>query len=258
MDTDNFKVGVDIGGSHITVGLVNLKTKRLIKDTLIRKSVDSHGCCDSIIREWTSTINQLFSSGISVNGIGIAMPGPFDYKNGVSLMQNQNKYDSLYGLNIKERLASSLVLNSEQIIMMNDASCFLLGEIYSGSMEGFNNVIGITLGTGLGSAHYIDGKIKDANLWEMPFMGGIAEDFISTRWFVKKWKEYTNEEVKGVKEIIETVIYKEELEVLFDEFSENLSKFLYAFIKKKRPSALVLGGNIVRADTLFLRQTQKR
>jgi glucokinase len=193
-----------------------------------------------------------------IEGIGIAMPGPFNYEKGISLIQNQHKYDSLYGLNVKDLLSQKLGLKNLKLTLKNDASCFLLGEVYGGSMVGFNNLIGITLGTGLGSAHYSNGVVKDANLWKMPFLKSIAEDYISTRWFIRRWAELTQQEIKGIKEIIDSDTDEEKFKLLFDEFSENLSQFLYTFIKKKRPSAVVLGGNIMNAERFFLQQTKKK
>lgn len=257
MNYSDIKIGVDVGGSHITAGLVNLETRSLIEGSLIRRSVNSAANCEFIIDEWAHTIKSLIGEKNKVVGVGIAMPGPFDYEKGISLMRNQGKYDSLYGLNIKQLLADSLNLKTNQITIKNDASCFLLGEVYSGSMVGFNNVIGITLGTGLGSAHYIGGKVKDANLWKMSFMGGIAEDYISTRWFVNRWKELTTLEVKGVKEIVTSKEHEIKINQLFEEFAKNLTEFIHLFFKKKHPCAVVLGGNIMNADHLFLKKVQK-
>ncbi|HEX7366266.1 MAG TPA: ROK family protein [Pelobium sp.] len=256
---NKIKVGVDIGGSHITAGLVDLNQGNLVEGSLVRCSINAAASAEVIIEEWAKAIRSLIDNerGNNIKDVCIAMPGPFDYKKGISLMQNQNKYDTLYGLNIKELLSKALNLSADGIVLNNDASCFLLGEVLSGSMSGYNNVIGITLGTGLGSAHFIDGKIKDSNLWNMPFKETIAEDFISTRWFVKKWKEIKGEEVKGVKEIVNSENSQNEINLLFEEFAQNLAEFLYTFIKKKRPSAVVLGGNIMNAQHLFLTKVQK-
>ncbi|HET8828017.1 MAG TPA: ROK family protein [Pelobium sp.] len=256
---EKIKIGVDIGGSHITAGLVNLEDGTLVKESLVRRSINSAAPYDTIINEWAQTISPLIENkqGYQVKDVCIAMPGPFDYKKGISLMQNQNKYDALYGLNVKELLAEKLNLPGKNIVMKNDASCFLLGEVYSGNMKGYHNVIGITLGTGLGSAHYVDGKIKDANLWKMSFKETIAEEYISTRWFTKRWKEIKGEEIKGVKEIINAENSQKEIDLLFEEFAENLTEFLYIFVKKKHPLGVVLGGNIMNAQHLFLTKVQK-
>ena len=257
MRDSNIRIGVDIGRSHIIAGLVNTQTRSLIAGSLIKKNIDSTEISGFIINEWLQTIKSIMHDDYQVDEIGIAIPGPFDYEKGISLICNQDIFGSLYGVNVKQLLSNGLGLKNNKFVMKNDASCFLLGEVYGGSLAGFDNVIGITIGTGLGSAFYIDGKVKDANLWRMPFMNGIAEDYISTRWFVKRWKELTNFEIKEVKEIVDSVGFRSEISQLFDEFAKNLAKFLYIFIRKKRPSAVVLGGNIMFADDLFLHKVRK-
>ena len=44
-------------------------------------------------------------------GIGIAMPGPFDYNEGISLIRNLGKYDSIFGVNVRQYLSSEFNLN---------------------------------------------------------------------------------------------------------------------------------------------------
>src|SRR6476660_4782203 len=118
---ENIKIGVDIGGSHITAGLVNLEDGTLIKESLVRRNINSAASSDIIINEWAITISHLIDNGLGfqVEDVCIAMPGPFDYNKGISLMQNQNKYDALYGLNVKELLAEKLNLPVKNIVMKN-------------------------------------------------------------------------------------------------------------------------------------------
>ena len=55
-------VGIDIGGSHITAGIVDLESREVIKDTLTRKHVDSKNSAEEIIDEWANVINNLFTA----------------------------------------------------------------------------------------------------------------------------------------------------------------------------------------------------
>src|SRR5687768_3496834 len=101
--------GVDIGGSHITVALVDMSSGAVIKNTWRRLPVNSQNKAQDIIAQWCKAIKESFAAHpVAPAKIGIAMPGPFDYTNGIALMQNQNKYDALYGLNIKQMLSEKL------------------------------------------------------------------------------------------------------------------------------------------------------
>lgn len=103
------------------------------------------------------------------------MPGPFDYERGISLMKGMEKYDSLYGLDIREILSEKLNVPAAHIVFINDAAAFLGGELASGAAADFNRAIGVTLGTGLGSTSNCTGEVIDVNRAFAPFLESIAE-----------------------------------------------------------------------------------
>lgn len=251
-------LGIDIGGSHITAALVNLGTYSLVEDSCERKEIDTGGSATNIIKDWCAVIQKVLASAIDFSGkIGIAMPGPFDYKAGVSLIHGQNKYDALYNLNVKELLSSELNIDLENISFLNDAESFLQGEVVCGVARGYANVLGLTLGTGLGSATSTNGHVADADLWNTPFKNGIAEDFLSTRWFVRNAAERLGISVGGVRELAEAVVEEPRIQSLFTEFGENLAKFLKMFIGKENPDMVVIGGNISKAHQLFFPEMER-
>jgi glucokinase len=244
-------LGVDIGGSHITAKLVDLDKGSTLKETETREDVNAKGTAAEILTAWYNVIKKTIEKGnVSVQKIGIAMPGPFDYENGIAWMQNQDKYDSLYGLNVKELLSGKLNLSPSRIKFVNDAEGFLKGEVFNGAAKNISRSIGITLGTGLGSAKCINGITTDADLWHSPFLNGIAEDYLSTRWFVHRYAELSNYTVSGVKEL--TSLKDDYSQQVFSEFGKNLILFLSGNdILQYRPEAIVLGGNISNAYFRF-------
>lgn len=251
MENYRINLGADIGGSHITTALVDVGTEKILADTLVRLKVNSQGNPQEILEQWSLAIRATLSKYQGeVQNFGIAMPGPFDYENGICKMKGVAKYDSMYDLNVKDALAKNLGINASQIKMANDAGCFLLGEVLFGSAKGFNHVIGLTLGTGLGTSRFHDGVGEDANLWCMPFKESIAEDYISTRWFLKRYKELTGNEIKDVKAL--SALYDAvPVKQIFDEFSMNLAQFIHEFIKMEHPEVIIIGGNIAKIYEYF-------
>lgn len=244
-------LGVDIGGSHITTALVDLNTRKLITDSKKRRWVDSGAEAQQICNEWFELMEAILKeNGDSAVQIGIAIPGPFNYEEGISLMQEQGKFKHLYGLNIKNLLAQRLGTDAAAIRFMNDAACFLQGEVFTGAAKDYRRVFGLTLGTGLGSAMCVDGKAYDADLWKSPFKEGMAEDYLSTRWFVKRYQELSGETIAGVKELLEEG-NGDLIEIIFGEFTQNLASFLVPNINKLQPAAIVFGGNISNASARF-------
>jgi len=245
-------LGVDIGGSHITAAVVDLADGTVIANSVIRRAVDSKEGAEVLISTWAGVINEAFTyANCNEMRIGIAMPGPFDYENGISLIKDQDKFKALYGVNVKDELAKILNVLPSSIRLNNDAASFMQGEIYVGAAKGYKNAIGLTLGTGLGSAIAINGIAEDAALWNSSFLGGIAEDYFSTRWFVHKYKDLTGNAITGVKELAEIVTSDPYAKQLFNEFGRGLGHFLADIIKTNKAEVVVLGGNIAQAYDLF-------
>lgn len=250
---DSFVLGIDIGGSHLTAALVNETTRKLVQDSYTRMRVNPNGTAEEIINTWITAIQHIYKNHpVSSKQIGIAMPGPFDYENGISLITKLDKYEALYKLNVKELLTEKLNIPSTSIRMMNDAACFLRGEVYYGAAKGYTDVIGITLGTGTGSAYHHNGITTDANLGPSPFMNSIADEYFSTRWFVKRYAELAGNRVKDVKQLAELYSSDVRIKDIFSEFVKNLAVFLEGFVKREKPDIIVIGGNIAQCSVLFL------
>jgi glucokinase len=249
-------LGVDIGGSHITAALVDLETKTILTGTQARAQVDAQGTVQEVLNAWGKVMAK--ASGIhhpSEIKIGISIPGPFDYDKGVCLFKNQNKYDCLYGLNVKELLATQLKINVANIKLINDAGCFLQGEMFVGAAKDIATAIGLTLGTGLGSATLADGIAEDADLWHAPFKDSIAEEYLSTRALVRSYNRKSGKAVADVKELAALYPHDADARRVFDEFSENLALFLAPYLREMEPELLVVGGNIANAWELFMPAT---
>ncbi|MCG2616710.1 ROK family protein [Terrimonas sp. NA20] len=252
MKEGQFVTGVDIGGSHITAALIDISERKIVSSTLARLSINAGGGVAEIMDTWSKCIRQS-EHDVNIEQVCLAMPGPFDYVKGISGIQGQAKYEKLFGLNVKELLGEALQLPPSSIYMDNDAACFLHGEVFAGNARSYHDekVIGITLGTGLGSAVYNKGRAFSADLWDLPFKDRIAEDFLSTRWFLKRFEELTGQRVNGVKDIAIQAGQQENAQAVFNEFGKNLSEFLLEFIRRESPSAIVIGGNISKAYDLF-------
>ncbi|WP_121353534.1 ROK family protein [Flavisolibacter nicotianae] len=254
---ESLAIGVDIGGSHITAAQVDLATQRILLPSLKRAAVNTRGDADEIISAWCSVLVEN-CKGLCPQTvkIGIAMPGPFDYQQGVSYMREQNKFDSLYGLSVRTLLAEKLGLVPENISFLNDAACFLKGEVFGGAAKGCSRVLGLTLGTGFGSAIFDNGLVEDANLWCDPYKDGIAEDLFSTRWFVKRYTELTGRNAKDVKGILDSGCDDKFVKQVFREFGENLGEYLVGLSNRFDFDTVVIGGNIAKSFPLFAEPLQ--
>lgn len=253
----NIVIGVDIGGTHITAALIDLHAQSIIDNAVIRRSVNGKGTAEQVIKDWTDTIAECKALHPKASAkIGIALPGPFDYEKGISYIKGLDKYESLFNLNVKALLAQELNIQPADVYMMNDASCFLKGEVFGGAAKGKNNVIGITLGTGLGSAVWKNSAIIDGDLYCTAYKDGTAEDYLSARWFLSRYKELTGNTPNNVKEITDKIPSDKAASVVFTEFGDNLGIILSSYIKRHEAEAVVIGGNIMNASELFIPEAE--
>src|SRR5690606_35115323 len=190
MTKDNpFVIAADIGSTHITAAMVDAHNWQVMDESSVRNHVNARIDAKSILSAWSRPFHDIIRNGATAAepSIGIAIPGPFDYENGISYMRDQDKYDNLYGMDIREELAERLGMKKANIRFINDAAAFLQGEVFAGGHNDCPKVLGITLGTGLGSAVWEKGSnALDADLWKTPYCESNAEEYLVTRWFVRK------------------------------------------------------------------------
>lgn len=255
------EVGADIGGSHISAVLVDLSSGTVLEESFHKVQVDSSADMEHIISNWCTALRQAMDAKEElINAIGIAMPGPFDYNNGISYIRGLNKYESLYGLNVGELLRSELD-SDIQICFENDAACFGIGEVEAGAGKGFDKVVAITLGTGFGGTFIdkqnvlIDGKGIPPNgtVYQLPFQDGIAEDYISARWLLRSFEMHTGQRLEEVREI--NVLAAEGHPValnLFNKMGQAIGDVLGPWLMDFQADCLVVGGNIRHAFPYFM------
>ena len=165
-----------------------MATKRILLDvggTFIKRAdggqthIDSNGSKEAIAAALVQAIGPMEE----VSGIGVAIPGPFDFQQGIFLMKH--KFAAVYG----ERFRSLAGIPERiQLCFHHDVNALLLGAVKMMSLKRENTAL-VTLGTGLGFSYALHGEVQYApsgsparNLWNLPLEeGGILEDRVSAR-----------------------------------------------------------------------------
>jgi len=148
---------LEIGGTHVTAALVDPRDGRVTSRT--REPLDADGDAEAIL----AAVRRC-ADGLSVSAgarWGVALPGPFDYARGIALFRGVGKFEALYGMDLRRALRHGLRQRPGDVVFLNDAHAFLTGEWSAGSVHGHRRAVGITLGTGVGSAFLADGHIRD-------------------------------------------------------------------------------------------------
>ena len=151
-----YRIGVDLGGTNIAVGLVNEKME------LVHKSSVPTGATrpgEEIVADIAKLCRKVCDdTGISladVESIGIATPGIANHDTGVVEYANNLPFKKFP---IADLLKAQLGENVK-VRIENDANAAAWGEACAGAAKGTTNSIMITLGTGVGGGIVIDGKV---------------------------------------------------------------------------------------------------
>lgn len=255
-----FSIGVDIGGSHIASGMFEHSNKEIIKETLVSQKVDPKAPKDEILDLWASVISKTIEKvDVPIQGIGFAMPGPFNYYEGISLIANVDKLESLYGVNIREELAERLNIHPSKIRFINDASAFSIAEALIGKASLFDRTVAITLGTGIGSSFLVNAQpiINGSNvpaggfLFNQTYKGQLADNVFSTRGIINQYRELSGKKVKNVQELCKLIPEDKEAQMVFSWFGTELGRFLKPYLLNFDAEVLVIGGNIAKAYAFF-------
>ncbi len=141
-------IGLDVGGTKIEGVLVNGKL-RVFKR--VSRPTESRGSRERIVSNILSVVKELDAG--DVNDIGMGVPGFEDRTGKLRLTPN---IANLENFKLRSVLEKRL---KRKIVMENDAHCFVFAEQQAGAACGLRNVIGLTLGTGVGGGAIVDGRL---------------------------------------------------------------------------------------------------
>lgn len=148
-------LGIDIGGTSIKGAVVDNLGKTYESFVMpIVKGENQENTVKSLINEINNLLNSLSNSKV-IEGIGIGIPGSIDSINGIVTFSPNLGWKDLH---IVELLKKSLKM---PIKVTNDANAAALGESFFGAGKKYNDLVMITIGTGIGSGIIVNGKILE-------------------------------------------------------------------------------------------------
>lgn len=238
---------LEVGGSHVTAAVVSSDTWAV--NVVERADLESQQAAEIVLGQLATAARKLPLA----NGLAVALPGPFDVETGIAWYRGQGKFDNLYGYNVGERLRD--LLNLDQILFMNDAEAFAVGEWTAGEVRGLDRCVGVTIGTGIGTAFLAGGRVvregetvpPGGELYKTSYDGKPLEDWISARAILRAYFDRTGSEEPeiGVKEIAKRARggAADARGVLLEAFGV-LASALAPWLERFGVTKVVLGGSI--------------
>lgn len=229
-------IGIDIGGTSMVAA--RFSESDIIDRTEVATGADR--AAEKIMASLFEAVDRVITK--DVVGIGIGMPGFMNTASGEILMINN--IPSFRGFSVKKAVEKRYDL---PVFQNNDANCFALGEAWFGAGKAYENMVGVTLGTGLGGGIIINRKIHTGlaggagELGCFPFKGGIVEDSCSAALFANKYKKTGAELYKAAKNGEASALEA------FKELGTNIGEMLNVVMYILAPEAFVIGGSVAGA-----------
>jgi glucokinase len=156
---ERYIVGVDLGGTNIVAGAMPLDGSREI--AMQTRPTLADGGASSVVERIAAMIEEVIAQTIAETGsqrsdflgVGIGSPGPLDRENGIVIITPNLGWKNFP---LRDEISKLVDLDAT---LDNDANCATLGEFWCGAAVGGRNVIGMTLGTGIGGGIILEGKL---------------------------------------------------------------------------------------------------
>lgn len=252
------KIGIDVGGSHVTVSVIGDNMSEKQAQLVARRAIDSQEKPTIILSVIANCIKDVFKEEDAIETVGIAFPGPFNYQKGVSEIRGVGgKFEGTFGVDIQQALKNLTGLSQVPFVFANDADCFAQGAYFRHQLSSKRAVF-LTLGTGFGSAFMIEGELVKCHqdipqggvFYNQAFLERIADDYFSTRWLLNEYKRLSGESIDSVQAIAQ--LNSSISNAVFYNFGANMGDFLIPWLEKFGCQELVIGGNISKAKALFM------
>jgi glucokinase len=258
---------IDAGGTYFKSALITNSREEckngwsLIEESRYHIRVASDGFAEGIRNAYQGIVAEQLKNAeryhLEILGVSVDTPGPFDFDLCISKMKH--KFQDIYGIPLKPWIQE--IAGELPIYYLHDSSAFIQGEGWMGEAQGYRNVAGVMLGTGLGFACMKDGKILSnaqkgpaISLYSRPFRDGTAEDYISRRGIIRRYLERIQEETEDldVVDIARKAMVGDRISRrIFAETGRMLGEVLKPILEELGTECLVMGGQISKSYSLF-------
>lgn len=232
-------LGIDIGGTTITFGLVE---DREIVDSWSVPSFPSSASKEETLDYLALNIAKAINP--ETDRIGIGVPSVVDVERGI--VYDATNIPSWDEVHIKERLEERFGI---PVNVNNDSNCFALGA--AASLERPAKIVaGVTMGTGTGVGVVVDGALLSGpncgvgEIGAIPYNGADYETFCSKKFFVAKGLDAKDVAIRALTGDKDSL-------AIYHEFGRHMGEFLSVVMYAYDPDCIILGGGLSNAFTLF-------
>ncbi len=266
-------LGIDLGGTNVAMGVVNENGKFLARKSM--KTKVSEGF-ERVVERMAQLAKELINQVGGVSKIGIGSPGSIDHEKGV--VRFSPNFPGWINVPLSAEMERKTGVS---VTLENDANAFVMGEKWFGKGKGYTDIIGITLGTGVGGGVITGGKLLRGSKGIAGELGhivvepngypcgcgnhGCLETIASATGIArlaKEWKERYPDSIISefsAKEVMDAARAGDPLGIkVLEIVSQSLGTALGSLIHIFNPQLIVIGGGVSRAGDVLLSAIKKR
>ena len=266
------KIGIDVGGSHVGIGIVNQDgqiTYKKEQDYPFRGKDMSKIVMKTIVELIKDLFNENEIQINEIESIGIAIPGTVSKD---TIVKAEN-----LGINDLEIVKELNTLFDIPIFLQNDAKCAAIAEKEYGSLKQYDDSVFLIVGTGVGGAVFLNGELLKPKRYSGFEVGHIVIGTngekcgcgrigcFETYGSMKRFKQRLQAEFglpdtdgKKIKEFIEQNKDNERLKLMIDKYIDDLATGITNLINIFEPEAISLGGSFAYYEDILLNKLEKR
>ena len=254
----SYSLGVDLGGTNIKI--VVISSDGNVFDYLTCDTADAQGSWAQTIKDQIELIQNKRNSAPC--HIGLAAPG-LAARDGRSIAYMQGRLRGLQGFVWQDFLGAP-------VVVLNDAHAALLGEVWQGAAKGFRNVILLTLGTGVGGAVLVDGRLIKGQIGRAGHLGHVsvnadgAPDIVNTPGSLEQMignynvAERSGGRFTSTRKLVEAHLAGDiDATAIWLRSIFHLAAAVASFINAFDPEIVIVGGGIAQAGAALFEPLRK-
>ncbi|MBO8463508.1 MAG: ROK family protein, partial [Firmicutes bacterium] len=265
---DMVSLGIDIGGTSAKIGIVD-KENRVIAETKVVTGVKK---AEEIIENIAKAALQLMEEhNISMEQcgkVGVGVPGLVDKKEGMVLYSNNLQWENV---KLAEEFKKYLPL---PVSIANDADCAALGEAVAGAGRGVQNLVMLTLGTGVGGGVILNGQLFTGSILGGIELGhmvihekgelctcgrrGCLEAYASATAMRREAKKVYGTSLEPLEIFEKANASDEKAKVIVHNYIQDLGTGVINLVNVFRPERIIFGGGIAAQGEVILQPIRER
>ena len=278
-----YRIGVDIGGTNVKIALVDFDGKIVYSNTVPTRAEMGYEAGVNNIKQAIKELMQETGEGPkTIEAIGFGLPGQIDYKEGI--VKNLPNIPGWVNIPLAKMIEEEFSIPTR---LDNDVRCAALGELNFGAGKGCENLICITVGTGIGSGIVLNGKLVrgasnaagEIGHIKMEMSGGplcgcgdygcfeayasgpaivtMAREYISGGKSAK-YKEMANDGIITPYIVAQAALQGDAVSIqIFKQMGKIIGTGLASVINLLNPEKIIIGGGVADAGDILLEPIRK-